>query len=373
MKEHGLVFEDYWVDAGWYGACKKCEDAFSGDWSQYTGDWQMNPRVHPDSMASVSAAIRSAGGRGLLLWFEPERIVQTAAFCRDHGDWVLGAGKNRLLDYGHREARQYVIDLVSDYARKLGLSCYRQDFNFDPERIFRERDAKDRVGITEIRHVMGLYEVMDEIRRRNPGLLIDNCASGARRLDLETLRRSVFCTRSDFQGGFNANADVIQTQNAGIQRYFPYSGCTTKLGDLYSLRSAYSASHAVGYWQTSFMKEESIDWAVAKKSHDEYRRIRRFFSRDFYNHGSAVLDPSAWAIWQYHDPETNEGVVLAFRRADSACDRAHIDLKGLPADSLLTMENLDSGELGECGGTLALELPARRSSTIVVYRIRQHD
>ena len=38
----------------------------------------------------------------------------------------------------------------------------------------------------------------DELRRRHPGLWIDNCASGGRRIDLETLTRSLPLWPSDF-------------------------------------------------------------------------------------------------------------------------------------------------------------------------------
>jgi hypothetical protein len=72
-----------------------------------------------------------------------------------------------------------------------------------------------------------------------------------------------------------------------------------RLCDAYSLRSAYSASYGVAYWSAVFQKEVDVDWATAKKSCDEYRRIRRFFPCDFHNLGSAGMDPTAWAIWQY--------------------------------------------------------------------------
>ena len=37
----------------------------------------------------------------------------------------------------------------------------------------------------------GISVIGDELRRRHPGMLIDSCASGGRRDDLETMRRAV--------------------------------------------------------------------------------------------------------------------------------------------------------------------------------------
>ena len=55
--------------------------------------------------------------------------------------------------------------------------------------------TQDRQGITEIRYVEGMYTFLDELQQRHPDLIIDNCASGGRRLDLEMIRRSVTLTR----------------------------------------------------------------------------------------------------------------------------------------------------------------------------------
>lgn len=229
---------------------------------------------------------------------------------------------------------------------------------------------RPRDGITQIRHITGLYRMWDELLARRPQMLIDNCASGGRRFDIETLRRSVAFFRSDYQCGFNANADVMQAHNAGISRLLPYNGCTVKLSDVYSLRSAYSASHGVAYWNAIFQKEEKVDWAAAKKCCDEYRRIRKYFPCDFYNHGSSGLDLAAWAIWQYNDPEKGEGVVLAFRRAESPSSQVSIPLKGLPKDAAVEIENLDTGAKSTVKGDLEITLPERRSSTVILYRVR---
>ena len=365
LKSKGLAYEDLWIDAGWYGNSKKCDDAYTGDWSAWTGDWIPNARIHPKGLTDVRDAAKAAG-MGIMLWFEPERVVASSNFAKEHADLLVGP----LLYYGNERARVFVRDMLADFAGRLEMSCYRQDFNFDPGMVMKNNDAKDREGITQIRHVTGLYKMWDELLARCPKLLIDNCASGGRRIDIETMRRAIPFFRSDYQCGFIANADVLQAHNAGLSRLIPYNGCTVKLSDAYSLRSAYSASHGVAYWNAIFQKEEKVDWAAAKKCCDEYLRIRKYFPCDFYNHGSEVLDPSAWAIWQYNDPEKNEGVVLAFRRAESPSSRASIALKGLPKGVAVEVENLDSGARSVVGGELEIVLPERRSSTVLTYRAK---
>ena len=58
--------------------------------------------------------------------------------------------------------------------------------------------------MTENLHVQGYLAYWDALRRRHPGMLIDSCASGGRRNDIETLRRAVPLLRSDYQA-FDGN------------------------------------------------------------------------------------------------------------------------------------------------------------------------
>ena len=50
-------------------------------------------------------------------------------------------------------------------------------------------------------HVQGYLQYWDDLLARNPGLWIDSCASGGRRNDLETMRRSVPLHYTDFGYG----------------------------------------------------------------------------------------------------------------------------------------------------------------------------
>ena len=62
----------------------------------------------------------------------------------------------------------------------------------------KKADTKNRKGIHEIRHIEGLYEVWDELNHCFPEIIFDNCASGGRRLDLETMSRCIALTRTDY-------------------------------------------------------------------------------------------------------------------------------------------------------------------------------
>lgn len=193
IKEHNLPFEYIWMDAGWYGTWTgESPDEFLGDWGSYTGDWRVNPHPHPDGLLDVVAAVKAAGKK-FLLWFEPERITSNAPIYREHPEYILD---NSLLNLGNDDAWQYCFDTLCENIERLQIDCYRQDFNMDPLHAWQSNDAPNRRGITEIKHIMGLYRLWDALLERFPHLIIDNCASGGRRIDIETLRRSVPLWRS---------------------------------------------------------------------------------------------------------------------------------------------------------------------------------
>ena len=372
FKKYDIKFEDIWIDAGWYGASTKCDDAFSGDWAVHTGNWNVNTRVHPEGLTDVAECAQNAGAN-LMLWFEPERAIQGALTTEQHPEWFLRrpGHKTMILNYGNEEAYRYTLDLLSDYTRTLALSCYRQDFNVGLTQCFKEADENNRRGITEIKHITGMYRLWDALLAEFPHLIIDNCASGGRRIDIETLKRSIPCFRSDYQCNFNENPEVLQTHNSGISKYLPYNGCTSKTkGDTYAIRSSYSSSWGGAFYNAVFqsMVEEDFKWA--KKITDEYRSIRKYFSMDFYNHGAAVFDETAWAIWQYHAPETQSGIVMAFRRCESPFDRVTIDLKGLLKDRNYQVINLNDNTEDCITNSIEIVLPKKRSSVIFEYRLK---
>ena len=372
LKEYDIKFEELWIDAGWYGQCTKCDSPFGGDWYMYAGEWEINKRVHPGMLQDVRKAANSVG-MNMMLWFEPERATGHVPIVKEHPEYFIPKNNGDfIVNYGNDEARNYILEILSRYVKDLGMSCYRQDFNTDLNVLFANADAEDRKGISEIKHICGLYRLWDDLHERFPHLLIDNCSSGGRRFDIETLKRSIAFFRSDYQCAFNSNGNVYQAHNSGINNYIPYNGCTTKVkNDDYNVRSSYSSSWGCACYNAIFQEMEHEDFLWLKKRVDEYRRIRRYFSCDYYNHGSKSFDLSSWGISQYHDAENGCGILLAFRREESPFERVTVNLKGICDGDLVEVENQDDGSKVRVYGKdgINIWLSKRKSSGIFEYRV----
>lgn len=366
----GIRFEDVWLDAAWYGDCENCISSHEGDWWEQAGNWKVNPRVHPNGLTDVMDTAEE-NGMHLMLWVEPERAMDITEVTKAHPEWFLKLENNPsyLLNYGCEDALEHIYRVIEKYVDELHLSCYRQDFNeYHTDAFFAQNDTEDRRGITEIKHITGMYRLWDRLLQKFPHLLIDNCASGGRRIDIETLKRSIPFFRTDYQCNFNENPEVIQTHNAGISLYLPYNGGVSNTkSDTYAIRSAYSSSFGVGFYSSVFQTMHEEDFLWAKKITEEYRSIRKYFDKDFYNHGSSVFDPTSWAIFQYHDAETESGIVMAFRREASPFKSVSVALKGLADGKSYRFRNLDDGTCFTNENALQILLKEKRSSVIFEY------
>ena len=127
--------------------------------------------------------------------------------------------------------RKWLTEHVDRLLNEQGIDLYRQDFNMDPLGYWRGADSPDRQGISEIKHVTGYLAYWDELRRRHPKMLIDSCASGGRRNDLETMRRAVPLWRSDY--AFEAIGH--QCMMYGLSLWLPFHGTGTVCTRLYSM------------------------------------------------------------------------------------------------------------------------------------------
>ncbi len=376
-----IPVDTIWMDAGWYGMSEKpSPDEFEGDWGEHTGDWRVNPFKHPDGLLDLTEEIHN-GGKRFLLWVEPERVRSNAPIVAEHPEYFYASPNpydaNRLLNLGCREAFDYCLATLSDLIGTLRIDCYRQDFNMEPLAIWRYNDAPDRAGVSEIRHINALYRLWDALLDRFDGLLIDNCASGGRRIDVETLRRSIPLWRSDMQCPANQRPEISQTHGLQFGRWLPYSG--TNYGrkvDRYAMRSAYAPGMNMG---ASFSAREPFGddrtvIAELKTLSEEYLAVRPYLSEDFYPLTLPGAADDAWCAMQYHDPKDGSGVLLVFRRRASPCETARFFLRAVRPDAVYRLTDADAGTPVAVAGEsllhegLVITLDQKRSSKVIFYK-----
>jgi alpha-galactosidase len=350
FKRSDIPFDLCWRDAGWY-PCK-------GSWPN-TGTWELDPQRYPRGFRPFSDWLHQQGKK-FIVWFEPERVGDRESWlAQNHPDWLLDG---TLLNLGHREARHWLVEHIDRTLGEQGIDYYRQDFNMDPLPNWRDHDAPNRHGMTENQHVQGYLAFWDELRRRHPALLIDSCASGGRRNDLETLRRAVPLLRSDFQFGHEATTPN-QGHTYGISSWIPYYGSGCAFTDPYSSRSYIMPCS--GYGGTN---------AATKLAYEECRSVAPFMLGDYYPLTPYSIQPTDWIAWQFDRPDLGGGVIQAFRRDKNGARMQVLRLTGLASAAKYEVTDHDGGapktmsgkELMERG--LPVEIKTQPGSAVIFYQ-----
>ncbi len=287
-----------WFDAAW----------FPGDFPNGVGNWFCKPQAFPHGLKAVSEACHKLGLR-FIVWFEPERVAAGTQIAREHPEFVFGGAGGGLFKLNDPAARQWLTDLLIRRIREYGLDWYRNDFNIDPLSFWRQNEAADRQGMTEIRYVEGLYTMWDAIDASQPGMCIDNCASGGRRIDMEMQQRSVPLWRSDTGCG-PGHADWHQAQAIGMNYYLPLHQNCIWTCSAYEVRSG---SGAGAIFQLPFL-DNGFSLPAAQEAMAEVKENQKYFYGDYYPLAACSADPEAFVAYQVHRPDLDAGLVLAFRR-----------------------------------------------------------
>jgi alpha-galactosidase len=302
----------------------------------------------------------------VIVWFEPERVTPGTWIWEKHPEWLIGKdGGNRLLNLGLPEARQWLADHVDRTLKEQGIDLYRQDFNINPLGLWRSCDAPDRQGLTEIHYNAGYLAYWDELRRRHPGMLIDSCASGGRRNDLETMRRSVPLLRSD-DIGVPINE---QGHSYGFSFWVPYQGTGTG-PDPYGFRSCMNWHMTVG----PDARKKDAGYELWVRMATQWRQVAENFHGDYYPLTPYSLSEHSWMAWQFNRPEAGAGMVQAFRRARCEDTEQRFRLRGLDPEAAYEFTNFDKeGTVRLAGRALMKEglpvtLPDPRSAALIAYK-----
>lgn len=374
-RQFGLVPDVFWLDAGWHTGASDYQNG--QNWASTTGNWTVDRKRFPDGMKPVSDAAHAAGAK-FMLWFEPERVVKGTHWAVEHKEWMLDCPQPEgseeaswlLFDLGNDEACSWLCEYYGDFIEENGVDWYRQDCNIKPAPYWAFNDEPGRKGMKEIRHIENLYKFWDYLLDRFPGMVIDNCASGGKRLDWETIRRSVPLWRSDYY--HYDDPDGYQCHTYGLNHFLPVHGTGILLPDKYSFRSSLSST-LIYNWKIT---ERGVSILEMQERLSEYRSIRDYFFEDYYplTGDGDLTGHDVWLSYQMHRPSDDSGIIVAFRREESVVDMCIVRLQGLFPEKHYRLTDSDTGTVEirtgkELSEGLRLVLDNPRSSLLIKYEV----
>ena len=207
--------------------------------------------------------------------------------------------------------------------------------------------------------------------------MIDNCASGGRRIDYETCKRSVPLWRSDYECAvYSDSYEAGQNQTFGLSYYLPFH--STGFGpsfDKYKDRSFTTSSVVFSIGAPNAETLSDVPFDKVKKLWDDVKSYNYLMLGDYYPLTEFSLTDESWMALQYDCPELGEGCLLCFCRPRAPFTEAEFSLRAIDVQAMYKLLYLDSGlERVVKGEELhRLKVKLQRSESAVIKYVMLKD
>ena len=377
-----LVYEDVkpdfrWFDAGWY--LDPRGKTVPTDWYGTVGSWELDPVKWPGKTFLESNEACHKVGMKVLVWFEPESVCDVDDLAKNYGynpEWADYYWRNRYTsNLGNKDCLEWTLGRITKMMGENGVDLFREDNNSNPVKAWSGFDAKEatktdlpRKGITENLAIQGHYELWDRIiefcAKNGKCTFIDNCASGGGRNDIESLRRSLPFMRSDADRTTTA---LRLSMTTSFNRWVPFHGANTKESKdelepgvaggstFYITRASWLPVYNIS---EVFTHDVLLDYDRLRATFGEWKKYNHLLVKDMYplTPWHRHDDDSHWTAIAWHDRETDEAVLQAFRQETCQEPEYTASLKFLKPDRNYTITNEDTKEtLTRTGASLASE------------------
>jgi alpha-galactosidase len=211
-----LGVELFVVDDGWFG--KRNNDRAG------LGDWFVNNTKFPNGLNGLISHVNSLG-MDFGLWVEPEMVNADSDLYRAHPDWVMNfPGRPRselrnqmVLNLARDDVKDHLFKVLDRLATDYKIKYFKWDMN----RSFSEPGWPEAPPAEQrelwTKYVWNLYDLLDKLRAKHPGLEIESCSGGGGRVDLGVLQRVEEVWPSDNTEAF----DRLRIQEGFTQAYTP--------------------------------------------------------------------------------------------------------------------------------------------------------
>ncbi len=320
----------FWMDAGWY--------KYNEGWYDGVGNWIPDENRFPNTIKPLSDAM-AAKGKKFLLWYEPERVRENTVLYNkgvENKGWTVQIDDNIMWNMANDGACDFLCEYILNSMKTNGVSMYRQDFNFTPLAYWEKSDKEyfgGRTGITENHYVTNLYRYLDFLLEGIDGLVIDNCASGGKRLDIEMMRRSVPLWRSDYNCGNEDGTikdDVLeatQSMTYGLSFWIPYSGTNRYFHSEYASRSA-------------ILTHQST-YDPPAEEFTKYSKVSEYMTGRYFPLTDGGTDLSAFHAMQFDCGNASEGAAVIYKREKAEAGEYRLVLNGLDPEALYSVYSVD--------------------------------
>lgn len=320
-----LGIEEFTIDAGWF-----VKKSFETE----VGEWKTNRAKFPNGLRNTADYVRSKGMK-FGIWFEIESVGTASELFSRHPEWCLQYnGKpvsseswqnRRHLDFSNPAAFNWALEQFDNiYQECGGIDWVKLDYNVNIGSQF-DNIGGIALGTALRNHILAYYKWLDTLHEKYPNLVLENCSSGALRMDIGILAH----THTSFVSDETSVNPSLGMAWSSTLEYTPrmINHWTVGMGNHYPIIDE-SLSH--GYWDYMFrvpmngqfgISSRITEWspelkACAKENIALYKKIRPIIAdADVYHLTPQphYQDPEGWTVMAYIPDGAARAVVMANR------------------------------------------------------------
>lgn len=183
-KAKKLGVEMFVLDDGWFSN--------RNDDTKGLGDYDVNRKKLPSGLDKLAKKINRMK-MGFGLWFEPEMVNQDSKLFTMHPEFAVkvpylepSKGRNQLvLDLCNDKVVRYIKENLFNTIDCANISYIKWDMNRHISDMYSNKLSNQ--GMFFHKYILGLYDILKDLKTRYPHILLETCSSGGNRFDLGML------------------------------------------------------------------------------------------------------------------------------------------------------------------------------------------
>ena len=219
--------EVFIIDAGWQNPPHR-----EMEWGDFNGVNIPNADRYPNGLVELSDYCHSLGMK-FAMWVEIERLGKFAPMWDAHPEWRAVDKYGRrggYIDFTNPEAAAWCESELARIITDYKLDLLRVDYNVGSSEYFSMSETPD--GKQEcicLRHFEAVYKMYNNLKKRFPDVIFENCAGGGGRTDWGQMKNFNHTWVSDWQKAPHSvtitNGMTIALPPERVDRLFAGMGC----------------------------------------------------------------------------------------------------------------------------------------------------
>ena len=371
--------EVFIVDAGW-----ECPPDEQTKWGDYTGTIIPNPDRYPDGISEISDYCHEKGLK-FGLWVDIENAGILTATNKNHPEWradnIFGEKSGHLMDMSNPGVAEYCENELARIIEEYGLDLLRVDHNADSRDYFNMRDTGNGIECVAMRHHLAVYKMYENLKKRFPDVVFENCAGGGARTDLGMMKNFNHTWVSDCQvmpySVMITNGMTAALPPERVDRLFAGMGCHRTGSFEAHMRNTMLTHMSLNVVSPSEAVLNTEQIAFVKHCTDIYKEFIRPFINEskVYHHTPETLkNINGFSVLEIAAPDLSAGAIAVFALTGVTENSVKIFPKGIDASKTyeITLDNsgvkftVSGAELYMNG--LEVRIPSSLASELILYK-----